>query len=370
LNFRSNEKYATKKISKINEILNYRETQEEAYKSSIAKADKLFTEQQYTGSRAEYEKAHEIKPMEQYPNVRIDEIDVILAKIKNKKEIYDHTIAGADKLYNTGDYEVAMVQYQKALEIFPGKQYPKDRISEINAILNEITRQQAINKNYNKAITNADQFFNESDYEKAKEAYEAALTLKPNESYPKRKISESTVFILSAMEAKKKEYRKAIADADKYFNQNIYDNAIDKYMTAHDILPNELYPVDMVSRIKKIINDNAIVDINRENILIQENTERRFDFNPMPVSVRKANYILIKARNPVDKKFKILVNFGKDNSKNGGVAIKIPESKDINDYIIRISAQYKWFSEDNNWISIYPEGGELEVSLIRISKSN
>ncbi len=427
LNFRSNEKYATKKISKINEILNYRETREEAYKNSIARADKLFAEQQYTGSRAEYEKAHEIKPMEQYPNVRIDEIDAILAKIKNKKEIYDHTLAGADKLYNTGNYEVAMVQYKKALEIFPGKQYPKnqiimindildmdkttleayekaialadqysdqkeydnakveymnaldikpdeqypkDRISEINAILNEITRQQAINENYNKAITNADQFFNESNYEKAKEAYEAALTLKPNESYPKRRISEATVFILSAMEAKKKEYRKAIADADKYFNQNIYDKAIDKYMTAHDVLPNEPYPVDMVNQIKKIINDNAIVDINRENVLIQENTEKRFDFNPMPVSVRKANYILIKARNPVDRKFKILVNFGKNNSKNGGVAIKIPESKDINDYIIRISAQYKWFSEDNNWISIYSEGGELEVSLIRISKSD
>ena len=30
----------------------------------------------------------------------------------------------------------------------------------------------------------------------------------------------------------------------------------------------------------------------------------------------------------------------------------------------------EWFSEDNNWLSIYPENGEIEISFLRISKSD
>jgi hypothetical protein len=175
---------------------------------------------------------------------------------------------------------------------------------------------------------------------------------------------------MAEREAKMEEYKAAIADADKFFNQKIYDRAIDRYMEAFRLLPNEAYPMSQVNAIKKIINDNAIVDINQEQMLIPENTDKRFAFVPMPVSVRKENYLLIKARNPVEREFKMLVSFGSDGAKHGGFAVRIPESEETNEFIIRIGSQYKWFSEDNNWISIYPEGGDLEISLVRLSKSD
>ena len=86
--------------------------------------------------------------------------------------------------------------------------------------------------------------------------------------------------------------------------------------------------------------------------------------------MRKENYILLKAKNVSDHDFKMLVNFGQDNSKAGGVVLPVPKGEMVRDYIIRIGALYKWFSEDNNWLSIYPEGGDIEVALIRISKSD
>jgi len=52
------------------------------------------------------------------------------------------------------------------------------------------------------------------------------------------------------------------------------------------------------------------------------------------------------------------------------VVLQVPQGDATRDYIIRIGAMYKWFSEDNNWLSIYPEGGDIEVALIRISKSD
>jgi hypothetical protein len=62
------------------------------------------------------------------------------------------------------------------------------------------------------------------------------------------------------------------------------------------------------------------------------------------------------------------LNYGKGDAKNGGFVINIPDSDGQRDYIVKVGGQYKWFSEDNNWISLQPEGGSAEVSLIQISQ--
>jgi len=117
--------------------------------------------------------------------------------------------------------------------------------------------------------------------------------------------------------------------------------------------------------------ERAIVDINKDPVLIPSNTTKKFTFEPVPVKDRKGNYIFFKAKNASqEKEYKLILSFGKDGSKNGGIVIRIPAAEAQNEFIIRISAQYKWFSDDNNWITIYPEGGDLEVSLIQISHAD
>lgn len=54
--------------------------------------------------------------------------------------------------------------------------------------------------------------------------------------------------------------------------------------------------------------------------------------------------------------------------KNGGIIIRLSEDENLNVYLVRIGTQYKWFSEDNNWLTIQAEGGEVEISKISISK--
>jgi len=36
--------------------------------------------------------------------------------------------------------------------------------------------------------------------------------------------------------------------------------------------------------------------------------------------------------------------------------------------VVRIGSQYKWFSEDNNWIEFLPENGEIELGVAQISR--
>jgi len=56
--------------------------------------------------------------------------------------------------------------------------------------------------------------------------------------------------------------------------------------------------------------------------------------------------------------------------KNGGFVVTLAQDTGSNDYLIRIGNQYKWFSEDNNWITILPQNGSVDIDLVRISKTN
>jgi len=373
------EQYPKDKMAEIEAILSglaQQQALDAEYAAIIAKADQYFTDEDYENAKLQYETAVQLKPDASHASSRLTEIATIVAAIELAKaeeearqkaldESYFAAIEAADQFFTSQDYISARPRYEEASALKPKEQYPIQQIAEIDRLFAAEK-----DRNYDLAINSGDEYFNAGNYLLAQQSFELALTIKPGESYPQRKISEAEVFIMAEREAKMKEYKVAIAEADKYFNQKIYDRAIDRYLVAFNLLPNEAYSMGQVNAIKKIINDNAIVDINLETILIPQDTDKRFSFVPMPVSVRKENYILIKANNPVARDFKMLVSYGSGGAKNGGFAIKIPESDEPQEYIIRIGAQYKWFSEENNWLSIYPEGGDLEVSLIRISKSN
>ena len=101
---------------------------------------------------------------------------------------------------------------------------------------------------------------------------------------------------------------------------------------------------------------------------LDDNTLEKFDFEPVPRVGRKESYVVIKARNLSDRDFKLFLNYGKGGQKNGGFVINIPGAASVRDYIVKVGGQYKWFSEDNNWISLQPEGGSVELSFIQISQ--
>jgi len=374
LTYKEGEQYPLDKIKEINLLLEELATQQALdtqYNYYISEADSLFSLKEYENASSSYAQALEIKPGESYPEGKINEINAILAEIARQKGIddsYAEAILNADEFFNRGAYMEALQTYKEASGIKPTEDYPKQKIRDINGRLEELEAERQ--KAYNAAIAQADNYYNMANYRNAKSAYQTAVDIKSDEQYARDRLDEVTVLYMAELESLKKDYRKYIADADNYFNEKIYDGAIENYRIASGILPDEPYPGQMISRITKIINDNAITDVNKLAQVIPNNTDKRFSFTALPVNVRKANYILIKARNVSGHDFKMLLNFGEGSSKNGGVVLQVPKGEASKDYIIRIGAMYKWFSEDNNWLGIYPEGGDIEVALIRISKSD
>ena len=374
LGIKANESYPGGKITEIDDILaeNARVAAlNREYDSKVKSADSLFSLGEYENAKASYSDAVRINSEEEYPMQRIDEIDALLAEIARQKaldESYAQAVKDADDFMEGHNYLLALQTYEKASELKPDETYPPSKIAEINSKLSELEEER--NKAYDAAIVQADGYYDIGNFRSAKSSYQNAVQIKPDEQYARDRLDEVTKIYMAQVETLKVDYRKYIADADNYFNDKIYDGAIENYRLASAILPDEEYPGKMISRITQIINDNAITDVNQLAQVIPNNTERKFNFSSLPVGVRKQNYILIKARNLSDNEFKMLVSFGQDASKTGGVVLQVPIGEGVKDYIIRIGAIYKWFTEDNNWLSIYPEGGDLEVALIRISKSD
>jgi len=374
LNIKAGESYPEGKITEIDGILEEQarlEALDGNYNRAIAGGDSLFNRGDYEGSKSFYAEAAQLKQDIPYPMQKIDEADALIAEIERQKavdESYANAIIEADASLERNSFLDALQAYQRASELKPNEPYPKEKLAEINSRLSELEEERT--KAYDAAIVQADSYFEIGNYRSAKASYQNAVDIKPDQQYARDRLDEVTTLNMAELEALKVDYRKYIANADNYFKEKIYDGAIENYRLAAGMLPDEEYPGKMIGRITKIINDNAITDVNRLAQVILNNTEKKFDFSSIPVSVRKENYILIKARNLSDKEFKMLVNFGQDASKTGGVVLQVPQGEAVKDYIIRIGALYKWFSEDNNWLSIYPEGGDIEVALIRISKSD
>jgi tetratricopeptide (TPR) repeat protein len=364
------EKYPKDKIAEIDKILADLAKQkviDDQFNSSITKADKLLADKSYALAKTEYGTALTIKPAEQYPKDKMAEIDGIIADLKAKDDAYKAAVAKGNQLMTQKSYEEARTEYQNAGEIKPNEKYPKDKIEEINRILMELKGKR---QTYDDLVSKGNDLLMIKDFYKAKDNFQQALSIFPDESYPKERLIRINSVIDSIFRANKVFYDKAIAEGDKNFNAMIFDKAIDSYQEAITYLPNEQYPKDRISQIKKTIAENAIVDVLNSAQTVTNGSEKQFTFTPVNIISRKNNYFYIKIRNLTDRPFSVMLRYGKDKQINGGAVIKnITGDGKVNERLISVREQDPWYRNDNNWISLYPQGGDVEVTFIQISRA-
>jgi tetratricopeptide (TPR) repeat protein len=425
LKLRPSEAYPKEKVAQLNALLGQTSEQQENYQKAIAEADKNYTEKNYEESLTGYQAAAQIKPGEIYPKQRIAAINVRLGQQKAMQEKYNNAILLADQAYNNNDFITALSDYKTALALSPSQSYPKDQIESINAFL---ARQKAANADYAKAImaaekalaakdyllavsgfqtaleykpeesyprekittingilaldkeklnrqyagyiSQADAFYTNQDLPLAQETYKMASLLKPGEEYPKIRYDEIAGILIAKAKALKEAYEIAINDADKAYKSQYMDQAVLLYSKALEIKHGAVYPGQMIARIRKYLIDNSVVEVNNESFILKKDIEKQFRFKPVDVNLRKNNYLIIRARIIGKSNPKLFINYGSENSgKNGGVVLKNINSELLTDFIINISTQDKWFREDNNRLSLYSENGDLEISSIRIAQA-
>lgn len=350
------------KIAEIDNILTSLKLKEENYAKALNSASEFYTAKNLTASIKSYEEALSIKPAEKYPQERIT---AIKAEIKAIDDSYSAAVSLGDSKLSSKELMEAMNAYQNALEIKPTEEYPKTKLAEINTALAAQKEEQ--DKMYASYIADGDRLAEAKDYNGARSAFTKATGIKPSETYPKQRITEINKITEEIELAQKAEYTKAIGEADKLYNSKIFDQAIDAYEAASKINSNDPYPLQQISAIRKYMSDHAIQDLFADVFLIAEGTEKKFTFSSIEPRLRKNNYILLKARSAGKSAPKVYLNYGKDNQKNGGIVLRSLDKTEINDYLIRISVQDKWYREDNNWISLFVETGDIEITKVQIA---
>ena len=102
---------------------------------------------------------------------------------------FNATIKEADDLFKTGAYNLAVDKYASALELMPDNTYAKKQLIE-SQNRNRLDAGKELEREYRKIIDLADRYFRSSDYTKATEYYKRAISVRSSDNYPKMKLSE------------------------------------------------------------------------------------------------------------------------------------------------------------------------------------
>jgi hypothetical protein len=238
------------------------------YNAVLKSADAFFKQKSYRAAKDKYTAALDLKPSEQYPKDRIKEIDNAMdaqAMQNSIKKNYDDAIKTADDFFEAEKYVESKEKYKEALSFEKSSTYAKERISLINRLIAEQTAANQKKEGYDTAIQDADKLFDIEKWEEAKAKYMLALTFDETQSYPKDRITQINALITGKEKDDQKTaaYNEAITAADNLFNNSKWEDAKLKYREA-SVIDNTLdYPKQRISEIDKLIEDQLS---NEENV--------------------------------------------------------------------------------------------------------
>jgi tetratricopeptide (TPR) repeat protein len=211
------------------------------YKSTIDVADKAYDNKNWEVALAKYNEALELKPGESHPTERIADINKKIAdqkakeaEAKAKQKKYDDLIAEADNLFSADKLNDAKEKYIQASKVFPSEDKPKDKISEINALLIQREAQAKKDAEYTAAMEKANAFFADKKYQDALSEYNKALGVYPEKTEPQDQINKINTILANqkSAEQREKDYQAKMKEGNEFFASNNLTNALSAFNEA------------------------------------------------------------------------------------------------------------------------------------------
>jgi epidermal growth factor receptor substrate 15 len=243
------------------------------YNSLIKEADSFYNDEEYEQALAKYEAALQVpgKQTEEHPNNRLIEIENLLQEIAEKEleekqsdQAYQNLISAADNLAINKEYDKAISKYEEALKLKPGEQYPLDKINEVSAAKKAAQEQ----KEYDQLIKQGDELFGQNNLESARDKYTNAAKLFQDESYPKEQLQkiQDKLDTEKAIKENKQKYDDAIAEADRLFEEEKYEQSIVKYKKAVEYDDTVDYPKDRIKLSEQKLAEQQEKERNKEKV--------------------------------------------------------------------------------------------------------
>jgi hypothetical protein len=227
------------------------------YNEAIKRADDSFGIKDYSVARFFYLRASDIREKEEYPKNQVELIRKLIDSQMSSNDIsaYDNAISQADAAFARQNYTIAKFYYYKALEIKSWEKYPKDRINEILALTNSLLSEKE-EKEYRDAIAKADEAFFSKDISISRFYYNKALAIKKDENYPRIKLKDIQKLIeQDRLDQQSQEYQKIIDQADQAMQTENFSIARFNYNKALTMKPEEKYPKDQLKKIREALDN-------------------------------------------------------------------------------------------------------------------
>jgi tetratricopeptide (TPR) repeat protein len=403
LSIKPKESYPKEKIKESRAHIFNMEELRKNFDEAVASGDRFFKEGEIEKANAQYTIANNLFPGEKYPIAQLEKTGNILAEVKATNEAYDKAIDDADNYYIAKEFEKARNEYLKANIIKPDERYPLSMIEQIKAkqleekkqlkeiipietkaqVKTPITKEQTLPPASNMVkdiVAMAKELPKELKETKKKPTEETNTEInapekpvqKPEKEQPSAEVlAEPKVAPQNQAEPSGKKlsdvYYKHITDGDHFMATKAFDQAIEMYRAALKSEPSSTLPNEKIAEAITLLSQKKLITFNSSALSIVNNTEKKFTFTPANLKQKGKNFIVLRAKINGDKMPRIFLNYGKDKTKNGGIVMKGITEKNFTDYVIKISAQDPWWRLDNNWISLYSAGGDIEIEMFLIS---
>jgi epidermal growth factor receptor substrate 15 len=181
--------------------------------------------------------------------------------VPNEADVkYKAAMDAGNALASAKDYKGAISKYKEALVAKPNDNPASNKISEMQQILDDMAKAEKKEGELKKLIETADALFKKEDWLAAKNAYDAVLLFDGTNSYSKSQINiceQKLDSIKGATEAR--EYDKVIKAGDKNFDKKDYTKSKEYYQRALTFRPNDPYPKKRLKEIDALLNPQPVI---------------------------------------------------------------------------------------------------------------
>ncbi len=190
--------YPKQQIARADSLITFVEI---PYDTLMQSAKVLEDQNRYEEAIQKYKDALKLKPLSKVATSKVDDLQHQLeniratsAKVEEKQAAYLDVVRKADMAFREKDYATAVLNYELALNLKPLEKYPADKLAELKEIQEQQRSDYQQNldsraaKEYDDAITLADEHFKAERYEDARIHYKRAFLYNPAASYPQSQL--------------------------------------------------------------------------------------------------------------------------------------------------------------------------------------
>lgn len=236
------------------------EAKEEAYNAAMTEGQNLLNDNKLNEAKAKFEEASGIDPAQQEPKDKIVEIEKLKAEQNSQQQLEEDYAAAMEEGENNASnkaYEDAIRAFERASSLKPNEQLPKDRIAAMRTAIEQSKRQAEIDQKYNDAMKRGDDLMAQEDYLAAIEAFNEALSYKPNEKEPVEKAAEAERLEKAKSSEADQQYEKILNVARKKMDGGDFDRAEELLDRAITLKPSDQRPKDMLEEIAELKKKEA-----------------------------------------------------------------------------------------------------------------